>query len=195
MPYQFSAKRGKHAMMTDLMTAEDRKALSFNKYEEEQTLPELQDKIKRQPDQYKKEFRVHFKIFVDRLREFKLNPAKKEVVFIDYLKFMAHVSGVYRQQVATFLSTEILNLLQQYHSILHPDVRMTLVTCLKVMRGKDVVPASVVLPVFLKLFRCHDKELRKFLHSSIVKDLKDLNKKQKNSNLNKKLQNFILNLL
>lgn len=72
---------------------------------------------------------------------------------------------------------------------------MTLVTCLKVMRGKDVVSATVVLPVFLKLFRCQDKELRKFLHTSIVKDLKDLNKKAKNQNVNKKLQNFILTLL
>ena len=72
---------------------------------------------------------------------------------------------------------------------------MTLVTCLKVMRGKDTVSAAVVLPVFLKLFRCQDKELRKFLHGCIINDLKDLNKKSKNNGINKKLQNFILNLL
>ena len=53
----------------------------------------------------------------------------------------------------------------------------------------------MVLPVFLKLFRCKDKELRKFLHGSIIKDLKDLNKKAKNTQVNKKLQNFILSLL
>ena len=68
---------------------------------------------------------------------------------------------------------------------------MTLVTCLKIMRGKDTVQASVVLPVFLKLFRCKDKELRQFLHSSIVNDVKELNKKAKNNTINKKLQNFI----
>ena len=72
---------------------------------------------------------------------------------------------------------------------------MTLVTCLKIMRGKDNVPAAVVLPVFLKLFRCKDKELRKFLHGCIVNDLKELNKKSKNTNINKKLQNFILDML
>ena len=64
---------------------------------------------------------------------------------------------------------------------------MTLVTCLKIMRGKDVVAPSVVLPVFLKLFRCKDKELRQFLHSAIVNDLKELNKKAKNNAINKKL--------
>ena len=102
---------------------------------------------------------------------------------------------MYRAQIANVLSTEMLNLLQQYHAILNPEVRMTLVTCLKVMRGKDNVSAAIVLPVFLKLFRCQDKELRKFLHGCIINDLKEMNKKAKNNNINKKLQNFILNLL
>ena len=94
-PYEHTAKntqRGKHAQMNDLMNEEDRRALSLNKYEESMTLAELQDRIKRQPDQYQKEFKVHFNIFVEKLREFKQSPAKKETDFIDYLKFMAHVS-------------------------------------------------------------------------------------------------------
>lgn len=116
-PYQHSAAarggrgRNQHANMTDLMNEEDRRALSLNKYEESMTLAELQDKMKRQADQYKKEFGVHFKIFQEKLKEFKLNPAKRETDFVDYLKFMAHVSGVYRANVANFLSTEIINLL------------------------------------------------------------------------------------
>ena len=67
---------------------------------------------------------------------------------------MAHISNVYKNQLAQFLSNEMLSLLQQYYSILHPEVRMALVTCLKIMRGKDVVPAAAVIPVFLKLFKC-----------------------------------------
>jgi len=81
----------------------------------------------------------------------------------------------------------MLNILQQYHSILHTDVRMTLVTCLKVMRGKEIVGAATVLPVFLKLFRCQDKELRALLHSSIISDIKGINAKSKNHPVNKKL--------
>ena len=95
-PYEHTAKanvRGKHAQMNDLMNEEDRRALSLNKYEESMTLAELQDRIKRQPDHYKKEFKVHFGIFVEKLREFKQNPTSKETDFIDYLKFMAHVSS------------------------------------------------------------------------------------------------------
>ena len=96
-PYEHTAKanvRGKHAQMNDLMNEEDRRALSLNKYEESMTLAELQDRIKRQPDHYKKEFKVHFGIFVEKLREFKQNPTSKETDFIDYLKFMAHVSSL-----------------------------------------------------------------------------------------------------
>lgn len=89
----------------------------------------------------------------------------------------------------------MLNILQQYYAILHPETRMALVTCLKIMRTKDVVPAVAVLPVFLKLFKCKDKELRKFLHSIIVQDIKQLNHNAKNHAVNKKLQNFILSML
>ena len=72
---------------------------------------------------------------------------------------------------------------------------MCLVTCLKIMRGKEVVPAAAVLPVFLKLFKCQDKELRRLLHASIITDLKELNKQSKNHAINKRLQNFILGML
>ena len=55
------------------------------------------------------------------------------------------------------------------------------------MRGKDNVPAATVFPVFFKLFRCKDKELRSFLHSVIISDLKLMNANAKKHNINKKL--------
>jgi hypothetical protein len=55
------------------------------------------------------------------------------------------------------------------------------------MRSKDNVPATTVLPVFLKLFKCKDKALRKYLHAIIISDMKQLNKDSKNHNINKKL--------
>jgi hypothetical protein len=73
------------------------------------------------------------------LEEFKENPAKKDDRFEEYLKFLAHISAVYKDDLAEFLGQEIINLLQQYYSILNPQVRLTLVTCLKIMRGKDVI--------------------------------------------------------
>jgi len=113
----------------------------------------------------------------------------------EYFKFIAHISGVYQAEISEYLSSEILNILQQYYSIINPAMRMTLVTSIKIMRGKDVVSPSVVLPVLLKLFRCEDKHLRKFLHAIIVGDLKRLNQNHKVQNINRKLQNFIFSML
>lgn len=49
--------------MIDLLSKEERQKLNLNKNEEQMTLADLQDKIKRQQDQYKPEFAAHFKIF------------------------------------------------------------------------------------------------------------------------------------
>jgi len=161
----------------------------------EMPLQFLQDKIKRQPELYKVEFETHFQRFQAQLTKFKESPAKKDEELEEYFKFMAHISGVYKGELVEFITNEYINLLQQYYSILNPSVRMTLVTSLKVMRGKDVVAPSLVLPVFLKLFRCEDKSLRRFLHSIVVQDLKKLNQAHKVNNINRKLQNFIYQML
>lgn len=164
-------------------------------FDQTMTLATLQDKIKRQPDMYKKEFLTQFSVFQTKLQEFKENPAKKDDQMDEYFKFLAHISGVYKDELADYLSNEIINMLQQYYSIMNPAIRLTLVTCLRIMRGKDVVGPSLVIPVLLKLFRCEDKNLRKFLHSIIVSDLKRLNLNHKVQNINRKLQNFIFAMI
>ena len=62
-----------------------------------------------------------------------------------------------------------------------------MVTGLKIFRGKDLVPPQVILPVLFKLFKCKDKELRKFLHQGLISDLKRLNQEAKSHGINKKL--------
>lgn len=139
---------------------------------------------------FKKDFRDQLAIFQELLAEFKENPAKRDDKLEEYFKFMAHISGVvgvYKETLKDYLSTEIINLLQQYYSILNADVRMTLVTSLKIMRSKDVVAPGVALPVLLKLFRCEDKALRKFIHAIVVSDMKKLNLTHKVNNINRKL--------
>ena len=70
-----------------------------------------------------------------------------------------------------------------------------MVTSLKIMRGKDLLAPTLVLPVFFKLFKCKDKELRTTLQSHIISDLKKINQKHKNHGVNRKLQNFIYEML
>jgi hypothetical protein len=50
-------------MLPSLMNDEDREALQLNKFETSISLYDLQDKIKRQPDLYRKEFESHFVMF------------------------------------------------------------------------------------------------------------------------------------
>jgi protein SDA1 len=56
---------------------------------------------------------------------------------------------------------------------------MSFVTALKILRGKNQAGPNIIIPVFIKLFKCKDKELRKTLHSFIISDLKELNRKKK----------------
>lgn len=70
-----------------------------------------------------------------------------------------------------------------------------MVTCLKIFRGKDLVTPQVIMPVLFKLFKCKDKELRKFLHNGLISDLKRLNLEHRNNSINKKMQSFIFEML
>ena len=151
--------------------------------------------MKRTPALYKQEMQEHLAILKEKLEHFKEQPGSRDTTLEDYVKFMAHISGIYRENLADYLSTELINLLQQYYSVLNPALRMSMVTALKIMRGKDVCAPSIVIPVLIKLFRCEDKHLRKFLHSVIVSDLKKLNKNAKVVNINRRLQNFIYGML
>ena len=51
------------------------------------------------------------------------------------------------------------------------------------------------MPVLFKLFKCKDKELRKFLHNGLISDLKRLNLEHRNHSINKKMQTFIFEML
>jgi protein SDA1 len=105
------------------------------------------------------------------------------------------VSHKYKEEIVSYLPNELLNILQQYYSILNPETRRTMVTCLKIFRGKNLVGPTVISPVLFKLFKCKDKELRKFLHQGLISDMKRLNLESKNTAVNKKLQNFIFEML
>ncbi len=129
-----------------------------------QTLQYLQDRVKRHPDLYKNEFVKYWALFKEKMEAFKENPAKKDDQFNYYMLFFSHISHKYKDEIVGYLPNELLTLVQQYYSIIHPETRFTMVTCLKIFRGKDLVGPIVILPVLFKLFKCKDKELRKFLH-------------------------------
>lgn len=59
-------------------------------------LNQLQDKIKRSPDLYKKEFEKNFVIFKELINEFKANPAKNDERLDEFMIFFSHVRIYWR---------------------------------------------------------------------------------------------------
>ena len=111
-----------------------------------------------------------------------------------YLKFMVHLSDIKKTELE-FLPNEIINLLESHYNILNPDLRLLLVQNLWMMRTKKVAHISTIIPVFFKLFRCKDKNLWEYLLTAIVGELKLANKHAKINKVNKKLQNFVFDMI
>lgn len=51
------------------------------------------------------------------------------------------------------------------------------------------------MSLFFELLRCQDKNLRQFLETHIITDIKNVNSKQKNAKINTTLQNFMFSML
>src|SRR5690349_1877262 len=78
---------------------------------------------------------------------------------------------------------------------LEPATRKVLVQSLILLRNQGMVENTILLPLFFKLFQCHDKVLRELLYTHIISDIKRSNASSKNNKLNKSLQGFMFTLL
>lgn len=157
-------------------------------------LTDLQGKIKRQPSLWKEEFDIHLTKFKDMFLKFRDDPSREDFDVIKYVKFMTHVSDVYKKDLS-FLPTEFINILEQHYATIHPNVRFELVQALRMIRTKKLASATDILPLFFRLFRTEDKGLRTYLFTCIIGDLKLVNRKAKATNVNKTLQNFVFSMI
>ena len=105
-------------------------------------LPELQNKLKRQPELYKKEFTFCYDIFKKMLPELRDNPGKEQPTICSFLLFFTHLFDKFPQELQ-FLSTELINIVEQYFSILHVVTRSTCVQCLVILRSKNLISPTL----------------------------------------------------
>ncbi|KAJ1986371.1 Severe Depolymerization of Actin [Dimargaris cristalligena] len=157
-------------------------------------LPQLQNLIKRDPLSYKEEFLQQWKHFESSLVLLRLKPEDEGKNVGELVMFLAQVCSCYRAECSTF-PDQIIDILQTHYSILHFELRRTLVQCLILLRNKGFIPSSKTLSLFFTLFRCHDKVLREQLYTHIVSDIRTANMKSKNNRLNKDMQNFMYNMI
>lgn len=157
-------------------------------------LLQLQNCIKRDAESYKEEFQLqhtHFKALLDVVR---LNPSSPDKQFEELSMFMAQVAPSYKDELKT-LPNDLMDVLKTFSTLLHPDVRLTLVKALILMRNRGLLTETDLLTLFFQLLRCQDKELRKFLKNHLITDIKNMDRKQKDVRVKTKLQNFMYSMM
>ncbi|KAH8279120.1 hypothetical protein KR026_002007 [Drosophila bipectinata] len=159
-----------------------------------ENLPQLQNLIKRDPESYSDEFHIQYQHFLSLLEVFALNPGEENKSLDDIVMFIAQVAQCYPKVCEEF-PKRLSGLLKNYATVLDPAMRNCFVKALILLRNKNLVPALDILELFFQLLRCPDKNLRTFLQTHIVTDIKNMNAKHKDMKLNSSLQAFMYSML
>nr|CAG4643804.1 EOG090X030C [Lepidurus arcticus] len=157
-------------------------------------LPQLQNVIKRDPVSYKDEFLQQYRHYQASKEIFELRPDQFNQSLDDLVMFLAQVAHCYPENLRTY-PQELMDILQKHATTLNHAMRMTLCRSLILLRNKNLLTPTALLTLFFQLLRCQDKELRSFLKTHIITDIKNVNAKAKNQKLNSTLQNFMYGML
>eukprot|EP00668_Euglena_longa_P011961 GGOE01014383.1.p1 GENE.GGOE01014383.1~~GGOE01014383.1.p1 ORF type:complete len:829 (+),score=314.87 GGOE01014383.1:44-2530(+) len=160
----------------------------------ELTLLELQGKLKREPDAYQDDFFLQLRHFESTLQVLEVRPAEESKRFSELLSFVSQTAPLYGT-VGQHIPALLIKLVERHSSSIHPKTRRQIVLALCLMRNRDFVAPEVLLPFLFKLFKLHDKELRRNVLSHIINDVKRLNSKSKNQKINSILQNYMYKVL
>lgn len=79
---------------------------------------------------------------------------------------------------------QLVDLLKSHATTLCKEMRNTFCRALILLRNKNLISPLDLLELFFQLLRCPDKNLRKFLETHIITDIKNMNSKQKDMKLN-----------
>eukprot|EP00755_Sulcionema_specki_P012248 Sspe_Gene.50935::Locus_28290_Transcript_1_1_Confidence_1.000_Length_1873::g.50935::m.50935/K14856/SDA1, SDAD1; protein SDA1 len=154
----------------------------------------LQDKVKRDPDGYKDDVILQLKHCESQIALFQITPNAANKELCQTLTFLSHVVPLYKDIGGNF-ATDVIGLLQKHKDSLDAEVRRCMVQCLCLLRSRNAVDPQQVLPLFFQLFKVKDRELRETLLAFLVADVKRMNAKTKNPQVNRQLQNFMYQFL
>jgi protein SDA1 len=112
----------------------------------------------------------------------------------DLAMFVCQCSDVYRDECRG-VGPQLVSLLERSGAAMARDIRQALVSALMVLRSKNVVAPMDVLPVFFRLLKCGDRELRASLRGHIVADVRACNAKRRDNALNNALQGFLFSVV
>uniref|UniRef100_A0A8C5LNY0 Protein SDA1 n=1 Tax=Leptobrachium leishanense TaxID=445787 RepID=A0A8C5LNY0_9ANUR len=129
-------------------------------------LPQLQNLIKRDPGSYTEEFLQQYNHYRSNVEIFKLQPDKPNKELSTLVMFMAQTAHCYPRHLENF-PQQLKSVLSSHHTVMDPDLRMTLCRALILLRNKDLINPTAILELFFELLRCHDKILRKVRYSRV----------------------------
>ena len=163
-------------------------------------LLELQSRCKRDPDGYRDDFLMQLEHFKAVHAVFSNNALlgtttttganKDHENFGDLVTFLAHTHGTYENESSWFPGM-LVSLVDANCARLDASLRRRMVAALIVLRNRNFVRVNAALPLFFKLFRCPDKQLRSLVFKHVVADVKLANKKKKNEAYNRVVRQFL----
>lgn len=162
-------------------------------------LTNLQNKIKRDPQSYRGDFESQWLQYLNQRTIFMANPATNDdsssFSFKDLIEFIAHVSDCYKQETKDF-PQQLIDILNQHHAQLEPELREKIVGSLVLIRKKELIDSTTLLQcLFPLLVATPSKSLRSLLLQKILSELRSSNSKTKNHKLNKSVQTLLHNLV
>lgn len=101
-------------------------------------LPQLQNLIKRDSKSYEAEFLQQWRHFQSTLSIFCLKPDEDSKELCELVTFMSQVAQCYPELTKDF-SQQIVDLLKEHCTVLHPEVRKSLVQALILLRNKGIL--------------------------------------------------------
>ena len=150
----------------------------------------LQGKCKRDPEGYRDDVLMQLQHYNALHGLFMLKPGKDFKEFADLVGFLAQVAASYKRDIPAF-HVGLVELLDKHYALLDPNLRRSLVGALILLHNRGSVTLGELLPLFFRLFRCPDKQLRLMIFRHIVSAVKSANKNKRDEGLNRSVQNFL----
>jgi protein SDA1 len=166
----------------------------------------LQNVVRRDPESYYEEFLQQYAHYESLRDIFMMNPAaEKGDNFAELIGFVLAVCGCYPKETANFPG-ELKEILATNHRDLSPELREKIISCLTMLRNKDVILAESLIQTIFPLLTAygtgnaanagqHVKALRHQIYSTLISLLKLVNTGAKNQKINRLTQALLFNLL
>ncbi|KAJ8128954.1 hypothetical protein O1611_g4678 [Lasiodiplodia mahajangana] len=159
----------------------------------------LQWKLRKDPLAYQTEFIELWQHFDSARERVLADPlgvdGESLATFREHMDLIAHCAEKYPDITATFPDS-LRDILSTHHATLDPALREKIVTSLSLLRRKEVIDSTYLLPIFWSLLiSTPSKTLRALLYQKIISDVRETNTRAKNHKVNRTLQQALYNLV